>query len=252
MEEKRIQAIPRNETWEALYERVEIPSTNISPFLDKLLRSGGVEVAEMCGVHNMYMRAQGVLGAVEVEVAIGSGGIAGEIGDEVTRKPVATPHAEFSAPVVGERLFVSACTRHGEHAGNTYQGCDDGFRETRLGEDEQLAVKALLLHLADGLAQPFCRYAPSRVGITPCQLVGTIASTVVAVTTPEEEDVGCSHISPSLCLWQDDRCFVRLPPKQDVADVVGREVGIVVVDDGAFQQIITTIFGADYARFRIL
>ena len=57
----------------------------------------------------MNMRAQGVLGAIEVKVAIGSGGIVGEVGDEVTRKPVAAPHAEFRAPVVGERLLVSAC-----------------------------------------------------------------------------------------------------------------------------------------------
>lgn len=37
-----------------------------SLFLKKLLGAGGVEIAEMCGVHDMHMRAKGALGAKEV------------------------------------------------------------------------------------------------------------------------------------------------------------------------------------------
>ena len=48
---------------------------------------------------------------------------------------------------------------------------------------------ALLLHLADGLTEPFGGHSLSVVGIAPRQLISTIAGTVVAVTTPEEEDI---------------------------------------------------------------
>ena len=98
----------------------------------------------------MNMRAQGVLGAIEVKVAIGSGGVVGEVGDEVTCKPVAAPHAEVGAPIIGERLLIGASARHGKHARNTCQRRDNGFRETRLGDDEHLAEQSLLLHGGDG------------------------------------------------------------------------------------------------------
>ena len=159
--------------------------TNFLSFLKELLRASSVEVAEVRGVHNVDMRTQSVSGAVEVEVAIGGCGTAGEMGDEVTAETVATPHTEFRAPVVSKRLLVGARTGHGQYPWNADQRCDDSLRETRFCEDEHLTVEPLLLHLADGLAQQLGCHASSCIGIAPSQFIGAITGAIVAVAAPE-------------------------------------------------------------------
>lgn len=64
----------------------------IISFDKKVLRPRGVEVAEVGVVIDTHMRAKGVLGAVEVEVAIGAVGIFGG---------VAAPEEEHVLPHIG-------------------------------------------------------------------------------------------------------------------------------------------------------
>ena len=52
-------------------------------FLKKLLGAGGVEIAEMCRVHDMHMRAKGALGAKEIEVAVGRCWRCRQVSDEI-------------------------------------------------------------------------------------------------------------------------------------------------------------------------
>jgi len=68
------------------------------------------------------VRAEGVLGAVEEEVAEAGVGIVGETVDEVQREAVAHPDAGFVAPVVGPRLLVGTGAADGEHAGQITRG----------------------------------------------------------------------------------------------------------------------------------
>ena len=91
-----------------------------SLFLKKLLGAGGVEIAEMCGVHDVHMRAKGALGAKEVEVAVGRCWRCRQVSDEIPAEAVAAPHAEFCTPVVGKRLLEGAGTRHCQNTRNAY------------------------------------------------------------------------------------------------------------------------------------
>ena len=104
-----------------------------SLFLKKLLGAGGVEIAEMCGVHDMYMRAKGALGAKEIEVAVGCCWRCRQVSDEIAAEAVTAPYAKGTAPVVGKGLLVAAGARHGEDARDAYQRGDDGLGVARLG-----------------------------------------------------------------------------------------------------------------------
>ena len=53
-------------------------------------------------VIDTHVGAEGVLGAVEVEVAIGAVGVFGGVADEVTAEAVAHPYTQFIAPRVGK------------------------------------------------------------------------------------------------------------------------------------------------------
>ena len=75
--------------------------------------ASGEEVAVVGGVHYLGVRAEGVLGAVEEEVAEAGAGIVGEAVEEVQREAVAHPDAGFVAPVVGPRLLVGSPTQNG-------------------------------------------------------------------------------------------------------------------------------------------
>ena len=109
-------------------------------FDKELLRACGIEIAKVCGVNDVDMRAQCALGAIEVKVAVGRCRRCRQVSDEIPAEAVAAPHTEFRTPVVGERLLIGACARHGQDARNTDQRCDDSLRETRFGEDEHLAT----------------------------------------------------------------------------------------------------------------
>ena len=87
-------------------------------FDEEVFRAGGVEVAEVGVVVDAYMRTEGVLGAVEVEVAIGAVGIFGGVADEVSAEAVTHPYSQFVAPRVGKRLLIRSCRTDGQHTGD--------------------------------------------------------------------------------------------------------------------------------------
>ena len=58
------------------------------------MRTSGVKVVEVGGIHDMDVRAQGAVGAVEVEVTIGGRWRCREVCDEVVAEAVAAPHTE--------------------------------------------------------------------------------------------------------------------------------------------------------------
>ena len=128
-------------------------ATPLALFLEELLWASGVEIAEIGRVDDTDMRAEGALGTIEEEVAVGRGWRCRQVCDEITAETVATPHAEFRTQVVGKRLLVGAGTRHGQDTRYTDQRRNDDLGETRFCKDKHLTIMPLLLHLTDGLPQ---------------------------------------------------------------------------------------------------
>ncbi len=104
--------------------------------LHELFRTGVVEVAEVGGVDHAGMRTERVLDTVEVEVAIGDGGILGDGCHKVLRETVAR---------------IGTC--HGEHAGDAVELADHTLAVAWLCDDEELAEALVALHHGDCLVQ---------------------------------------------------------------------------------------------------
>ena len=101
--------IERNTKFIWIFPRCSGPSWFTLFLHEEILRACGVEVAEVGVVVDTHMRAERVLGTVEVEIAIGAVGVFGGVADEVTAEAVAHPHPQLITPRVGKRLLVRAC-----------------------------------------------------------------------------------------------------------------------------------------------
>lgn len=89
-----------------VYDKILIPPANAQNrgvsakeyFLllpdEEILRPRSVEVTEMLIIIDTYVRAKRVLGAIEVEVAVGAVGIRGGMADEVAAEAVVHPYAQ--------------------------------------------------------------------------------------------------------------------------------------------------------------
>ena len=185
--------------------------------------AGGEEVAVVGGVHYLGVRAEGVLGTVEEDVAEVALRIVREAVDEVQREAVAHPDAGVVVPVVGPRLLGGTGPRHGEHAGYALDGTDDALAVAGLGGDKQFAE----LHLLGRLAKHRGGEALAGVVVAPDELVGSALRLAAAVAAPVEQHV------VALALREDDGQARRGAAHEDVGDVAGGEVAAVVIDLGS-------------------
>ena len=205
-----------------------------------------VEVAEVCGIDHAGMGAEGVLGTVEVEVAVGDGRILGDSRHEVLREAVAHPERAVGVPVVGPRLLLLVGTRHGEHAGDAVEVGDHALGVAGLGDDEELAETLVALHGGDSLVQQLGGEALMVGRLTPLELPGAAVVQAATVTAPVEEHVVAG-------IGRDDRRqLVAALTHEDAHDVgCGKRRGV-VVNHGSCHEVGSVDRGADGAWLGIL
>ena len=150
----------------------------------------GVQVAEVSSVHYLHVRTDGVLRAVQIQVAIGGLWVFVQAVHQVERKAVRHPDAsvaQISVPVLRPRLFGAAGSRHCEYSGQSLQPAYDVLAVAGFCDDKQFVE----CHLFGGLPHHVGSETLAGWQVAPSQFVISPVFGAVSMSAPIQQ-----HIMP--------------------------------------------------------